>query len=306
MVRNVHLSGSDPKRKKLWSGIFISALLVFCLAISAGCMPVTANGESSSTQSSDVNGTDFSAFESRLNTVRQMLKIPGMSAAVVQDQELIWASGFGYADVENQIAAGPDTPYGLASVTKPVAAVLIMQLVEQGLIDLDDPVSQYGVDAGNDEITIRHLLTHTSEGNIGTTHNYNGSRYALLGGVIEGVSGVSFAELLSERVLLPLEMKSTALNPINFWGGPSTKSIEDINLMLGLGANFKHYPGVYSRLARPYQFDQEFNIIPGMYHLHHNPAAGMISSAEDLAKFDIALDQGKMIAALVVTISQIA
>jgi hypothetical protein len=40
-----------------------------------------------------------------------------------------------------------------------------------------------------------------------------------------------------------------------------------------------------------------------MYHLHHNPAAGMISSAEDLAKFDIALDQGKMIAALVVTIS---
>jgi hypothetical protein len=55
MVRNVHLSGSDPKRKKLWSGIFISALLVFCLAISAGCMPVTANGESSSIQSSDVN-----------------------------------------------------------------------------------------------------------------------------------------------------------------------------------------------------------------------------------------------------------
>jgi CubicO group peptidase (beta-lactamase class C family) len=59
-----------------------------------------------------------------------MLKNSGMSAAVVQDQELIWASGFGYVDVENQIAAGPDTPYGLASVTKPVAAVLIMQLVE--------------------------------------------------------------------------------------------------------------------------------------------------------------------------------
>ena len=69
-------------------------------------------------------------FEAHLETIRQTLNIPGMSAAVVHDQELIWAKGFGYADLENQIPATPDTPYGLASVTKPVAAVLIMQLVE--------------------------------------------------------------------------------------------------------------------------------------------------------------------------------
>lgn len=295
MRQSIRLVGRDPKNINDWSVIFISALLLFCLVLSAGCIQVKINAGSSRTQPSDVNGSDFSAFESRLNTVRQILKIPGMSAAVVQDQELIWASGFGYADVENLIAAGPDTPYGLASVTKPVAAVLIMQLVEQGLINLDDPVSQYGVDAGNDQVTIRHLLTHTSEGNIGTTHNYNGSRYALLGGVIEEASGMSFAELLNEKLLLPLEMKSTALNPINFWGGLGTKPVEDFNLMLGLGAGFKQYPVVYNRLARPYQFDKEYNIIPGMYHLYHNPAAGMISSAEDLARFDIALDQGKLL-----------
>ena len=47
-----------------------------------------------------------------LETVRQALKIPGMSAAVVQDQELVWAQGFGYADLENQVAATPTPPMG--------------------------------------------------------------------------------------------------------------------------------------------------------------------------------------------------
>jgi CubicO group peptidase (beta-lactamase class C family) len=50
------------------------------------------------------------------------------------------------ADVENQLGATPDTPFGLASVTKPIAATLIMQLVEEGVIDLEASVSSYGVD----------------------------------------------------------------------------------------------------------------------------------------------------------------
>lgn len=64
---------------------------------------------------------------------------------------------------------------------------------------------------------------------------------------------------------------------------------------MGWGNAFRHYPNVYSRLARPYQFDEEYNIIPGMYHMRHNPAAGMISSVTDLAAFDIALDQGQLL-----------
>ena len=66
-----------------------------------------------------------------------MLKIPGMLVALVQDQQVIWAKGFGYADLENQVLATANTPYGLASVTKPITAVLIMQLVEEGIVDLD-------------------------------------------------------------------------------------------------------------------------------------------------------------------------
>ena len=85
---------------------------------------------------------DFEAFaelEVELEDLPQKLKIPAFSAAIVQDQELVWAKGFGYADLENKVEATPDTPYHLASLTKPFAATIIMQLVEEGLLNLDDP-----------------------------------------------------------------------------------------------------------------------------------------------------------------------
>lgn len=59
---------------------------------------------------------------------------------------------------------------------------------------------------------------------------------------------------------------------------------------LGWGEEFRHYPAVYRALAHPYQFDDSYEIIPGMYQLYHNPAAGLISSVNDLARFDVALD----------------
>jgi CubicO group peptidase (beta-lactamase class C family) len=183
----------------------------------------------------------------------------------------------------------------LDSVTKPVAAVIVMQLAERGLVDLDAPVAQYGVEMDNPAITVRHLLTHTSEGVLGTVHDYNGSRYAYLGGVMEGAAGKTFAALLSESVLLPLGMENTVLNPINNWGGALLSGTEDFTRNLGWGADFRHYPDVYARLAKPYQFDSEYNLIPGMSQLYHNPGAGLISSVSDLAKFDIALDRSLLL-----------
>jgi CubicO group peptidase (beta-lactamase class C family) len=216
-----------------------------------------------------------------------------MAAAVVQDGQLIWSAGFGYADVENEIEATPNTPFGLASVTKPIAATLIMQLEEEGAIDLDATVADYGIDLpAGDGVTVRHLLTHTSEGTPGTVHRYNGNRYAYLGGVIEKATGRTFSDLLGERVLNPLGMMDTALNPINSWGGVSGAGLEDFRRALGWGDSFDHYPDVYERLASPYQFADDFSIIPGMYHLIHSPAAGAVSSVSDLAKFDIALEGG--------------
>ena len=281
-------------KRKHTASMLCMCLLIGALTIS-GCGKQTAHVSQNNVPYPAESGSVFTDFANHLESVRQILKIPGMSAAIVEDQELVWAEGFGYANLENQIEASPDTPYGLASVTKPVAAVIIMQLVEEGLIDLDAPIANYGVTLLGNEITVRHLLTHTSEGIPGSKHEYNGSRYGYLSGVIEGATGKTFAENLSERILLPQGMDNTALNPISNWGGPSQIGLANFKLMLFWGEAFKNYPHVYTRLAQPYQFDSEYNIVPGMYHLYHNTGAGLISSVTDLAKFDIALDKDMLL-----------
>jgi CubicO group peptidase (beta-lactamase class C family) len=146
----------------------------------------------------------------------------------------------------------------------------------------------------NPAITARHLLTHTSEGILGAVHDYNGSRYGRLGDVIDGATGWTFATHLSERILAPLEMAHTALNPLTS-SGPMNAGLDDFMRMLSLDGRYERARSVYLDLAKPYQFDEAFNPIPGMYHLYHNPAAGLLSSVGDLAKFDIALDQGALL-----------
>jgi CubicO group peptidase (beta-lactamase class C family) len=281
------------RKRSVW---VVSALMIM-LASGTGPIALIEAAVGAMAEGPTGEETDlWQDFAADLETVRQALKIPGMSAAVVRGQELVWAQGFGYADLEKGVPATPDTPFGLASVTKPVAAVLIMQLVEDGVIDLDAPVSDYGVRVQSQGVvTVRHLLTHTSEGVPGTAHHYNGSRYAALGGVIEGATGRTFAELLSEKLLVPLQMQNTALNPINSWGGSSLRGLDDFKRALGWGAGPADNADVYRRLARPYQFDEAYEIIPGMYHLYHNPAAGLVSSVTDLARFDIALDRGQLL-----------
>jgi CubicO group peptidase (beta-lactamase class C family) len=225
-------------------------------------------------------------FEAKLEYLRQELKIPGFSAAIVKDQELVWAKGFGYADLnpDDPVEATPDTPYRLASVTKPIAATLIMGLVEEGVLDLDDPVSKYGIDLQAEGVVrVRHLLTHTSEGVPGTHHNYSGDRYGLLGQVVKGATGVSFRELLRARILEPLEMANTA---------PNYPSCELERYLASSELERDRTDARVNReLARPYQLDPSYSIVAGAYPSGFTPAAGLISTVVDLAKFDIALDQ---------------
>ena len=163
------------------------------------------------------DGTSDSARIARLETLleslRQELKIPAYSAAIVKNQKVIWARGFGYADVENKILATEHTPYHLASLTKTFASTILMQLVQEGKIKLDDPVSKYGITLESDGvIRVRHLLSHTSEGNPGEQYRYNGNRFAELDKVVERATGKSFGELLIANILDPLGMNETAPN----------------------------------------------------------------------------------------------
>ena len=152
-------------------------------------------------------------LETLLESLRQELKIPAYSAAIVKDQKVIWARGFGYADVENKIPATEHTAYHLASLTKTFASTILMQLVQEGKIKLDDPVSKYGIMLESDGvIRVRHLFSHTSEGNPGEQYRYNGNRFGELDKVVERATGKSFAELLIANILDPLGMNETAPN----------------------------------------------------------------------------------------------
>src|SRR5688572_14513675 len=181
------------------------------------------------------NGSSVAARIARLETLleslRQELKIPAYSAAIVKDQKVIWAKGFGYADVENKTPATEHTAYHLASLTKTFASTILMQLVQEGKIKLDDPVSKYGIaleSAG--VIKVRHLLSHTSEGNPGEQYRYNGNRFAELDKVVQVASGKSFGELLIANILEPLGMNETAPNVPRIVGtkspNPSTAAAE--------------------------------------------------------------------------------
>ncbi|HEX6183255.1 MAG TPA: serine hydrolase [Pyrinomonadaceae bacterium] len=152
-------------------------------------------------------------LETLLESLRQELKIPAYSAAVVKDQKVLWAKGFGLADVENKIPATEHTPYHLASLTKTFASTILMQLVQEGKVKLDDPVSKYGILLESDGvIRVRHLLSHTSEGNPGEQYRYNGNRFAELDKVVQRAGGKSFGELLIANILEPLGMNETAPN----------------------------------------------------------------------------------------------
>jgi len=95
----------------------------------------------------------------------QDYKIPGMSVAVVKEGKTIYSEGFGARDPQKNLPATPDTLYGIGSITKSFVAIAIMQLVEEGLLRLEDSVSQYipfNLGLPGKPIKIHHFLTHSS------------------------------------------------------------------------------------------------------------------------------------------------
>jgi len=96
--------------------------------------------------------------------------VGGITAAVVVGDRIVWAEGFGWADREERIPAGVETVYRIGSISKPFAALALLQLVQAGKVQLDDPIVSVIPEAaefldrpeGSPEITWRHLLTHTA------------------------------------------------------------------------------------------------------------------------------------------------
>ena len=136
-------------------------------------------------------------FDGRLESLRQQAHIPAISVAIAENQRIAWSKGYGAADLSTNRMASDTTVYHFASLTKPFASAILLQLSEEGRISLDDPVANYGIvlpSPPSGVIRIRHLLSHTSSGVPGTTYSYDGDRYSLLDSVIARATGGSFTD----------------------------------------------------------------------------------------------------------------
>ena len=264
---------------------------ILALSLFALTLVLNASGSLSQTlprrNNHDTSSPDekrLERFERQVDDLRNLLKIPGLSAIIIKDQKVLWAKGFGFADLENRIPATPETLYHVASLTKTFSATLIMQLVEQGKLDLDEPMSRYSSNFKDDAVKIKHLISHTSNGTPGERYQYDGDRYDYLRAVIAKKFGKPILQLLVETFLDPLGMSSSV---------PAHELVDQADRWAAsIGQeNLSRYKKNLSVLSQPYTLYGNGDIIHTFYPPKVvNASAGLLSTVLDMAKWDAAID----------------
>jgi len=145
-------------------------------------------------------------FSRYVEPFRVQAGIPGLSAAAVVGGRIVWEQGYGFADFEAHVAAAPDTPYRIASLTKTFTSVLLMQCVEASTLSLDTPIRTYTSTVPDPVATIRHVVSMTSDAPPGTRYRYDGDRFAALTPVVQACMGEPYRAALASRILNRLGM----------------------------------------------------------------------------------------------------
>jgi CubicO group peptidase (beta-lactamase class C family) len=254
----------------------------------------------------------LTALAARADDVDEYLKaqmeknhIPGLAVAIVRDGRVIKLQGYGQANLEWDSLASPNTAFQLASSTKPITGTALMLLVQEGRIALDDKISKYlpDVPAAWQDITVRHLVTHSSglkddlgQHKIVTVEDavkaasalplsykpgeksaYGLIDYVVLTLIIEKVTGTRFQAFLRERIFQPLGMTASKFDNTTE-DGPIR--VSDL---------LKQRATIYN-WAEGKQKNFAF-----LYPSWTYSAGGLYSSASDLSKWIVALDTGKLL-----------
>jgi CubicO group peptidase (beta-lactamase class C family) len=190
---------------------------------------------------------DIAAIDAYIETQMRELRIPGLALGIVQGDQVVHLKGFGVAGPDGR-AVTPQTPFQINSLVKPMTGVAVMQLAEQGKIDLDTPVQSYlpwfrvADEAASAQITPRHLLYHTSglpttagmeyalsgddrvdaleqrvralgsvqlDRPVGATYEYSNAGYQILGLLVQQISGQPYETYMREHIFAPLQMRQT-------------------------------------------------------------------------------------------------
>ncbi|MCH1626740.1 serine hydrolase domain-containing protein [Ferdinandcohnia quinoae] len=248
-------------------------------------------GNKTKADANDTNGEIDQYIQKKL----EKNNIPGAAVAITHNDKVIFTKGYGRTS--NHTPITEDTQFAIASLSKAFTALSVMQLVEEGKIDLDKPIKQYVPsfqlnDLRGSKITPRHLLNHTSgltdkvyhdmtldpqpksfqeviqqlrnvslTSEPGKEYHYNNTNYQLLALLVEAVSNEEFSVYLKHHIFDPLEMKQT-FNVVN------TKELNKGNKVIG---------GHYYLFGQPIAKDEPEWFVDG--------PAGIVSSAKDMAKW---------------------
>lgn len=234
-------------------------------------------------------------------------KIPGLQLAIVKDKKIVKMSTYGLANIEDSIAVDDETIFSINSITKAFVGVSVMQLVEQGKLDLNTEISAYLIDLPEEwqSITLKQLLTHTSGlphilsndtgglisdkgieaswelvktlpkiSEVNNKFEYNQLGYVLIGKVIDKVSGKPFTNYITENQLRKAGMKRTE------------------------EAGFSNLNNVVQHSARRYTYyygQNISNIKSEIFPTILQTAAGMGSTAKEIANWIISLQTGSLL-----------
>lgn len=264
------------------------------LACAAALLASLATAASPATPPSSADVRAAHRLVARFDSLRIALGIPGLGVAILRDTTVLALRGFGMANLERGIAVTPNTPFNIASVAKPISAVVALRLVEQGVLDLDRPMRSYagfsefcadvreagGIFFGDyacadSTLTLRHVLSMTANGTPGARFWYNPPSFSWASRPMAEVSGRPFSDLVAALVFQPAGMSH------------STR----MHRRLPLPAD------ILDSLARPYHLDST-----GTAVLSDDPppqgdgaAGGVVSTVADLARFDVALRRGTLL-----------
>lgn len=238
------------------------------------------------------------------------LKIPGLQLAIIKNGKLDMLSNYGFASIEHQVPTNSKTTFSINSMTKAFVGVAIMQLQEQKRLNIDDPISLYISDIPENwkSITVKQLLSNVSglpnnidekeqvlgdglesknwemvkklpmEFKPGEKFSYNQTGYFILGRIINSLSGLHFTEFIAENQFKPCQMTSTRF-------GDSYDIIPN---------NSNSYSTIYNEGGK-WINDGKLHNSYASFPLFFRTATGIISTAEDLSKWLLALQSGKLL-----------
>lgn len=285
-----HSAGTQPAA---W---LVHATLWVLLVVS-GCAPRAVAGSAARASIGASRANDIARarlLARHVDSLRTAARIPGLAIAVLHDTTVLIAQGFGFADLEQRRPVTPETPFNIASVSKPVSAVVALQLWEAGLLDLDRPMQRYRDFAGfcssargdggiffadydciGDRLTMRHVLAMQANGTAGTRFLYNPPAFSWASRPMAQVAGVPFSDLVDSLVFRRAGMHGAARINRN---RPLPLSIAAV-------------------LARPYTIDSAGRAVAASPPPPQGDGAagGVIASVTDLIRFDIALMSGRLI-----------